>query len=171
MTEIVLAGCVLRPVRSGDEVTITRYAGNPKVWRNMPDAFPHPYSLADGERWVGSCEADDPPLQFAIVVEREVVGVIGLIPGDDVYRRSMEIGYWLGEPYWNRGLATEALRGFTAHTFETFDLDRLWAGVFAWNAASVRVLEKAGYEFEGRHRNAIFKDGEVTDELIYARIR
>jgi RimJ/RimL family protein N-acetyltransferase len=83
----------------------------------------------------------------------------------------MEIGYWLGQSYWNRGIATEALVAVTAYAFETFDINRIWAGVFAWNPASARVLEKAGYVLEGRLRNAITKDGETTDELIYSTVR
>ena len=109
--------------------------------------------------------------QFAIVLAGELVGGIGIEPGVDVFRRSAEIGYWLGEPFWGRGLATEALRGATDYAFTTFDICRLEAGVFEWNPASARVLEKAGYTLEGRARLAVVKDGRTGDRLQYALVR
>ena len=90
---------------------------------------------------------------------------------DDVFRRSAEIGYWLGEGYWARGIVTEAVRAVTNYAFATFDLCRVYAGVFEWNPASARVLEKAGYEFECRMKKSVTKDGETIDELIYAIVR
>jgi len=93
------------------------------------------------------------------------------VPGVDIYRRSAEIGYWLGEPFWGRGIATEALSALTAYVFTNFDIVRLWAGVFEWNIASSRVLEKAGYQREARFRLAATKGGKTIDEFIYAIIR
>src|SRR5947209_2302263 len=101
----------------------------------------------------------------------EAVGGIGVELGRDVFYRSAEIGYWLGEPYWGRGIATEALRAITECAFMTFDLCRLQAGVFEWNPASMRVLEKAGFTLEARHRKNVTKDGETIDRVVYALVR
>jgi len=108
---------------------------------------------------------------FAVVVDGAAVGGISLEPGEDVFRRSAEIGYWLGEPFWGRGIATEAVRAVSDYAFATFDVCRLEAGVFSWNAASARVLEKAGYVLEGRCRQAVVKDGRLGDRLLYALLR
>jgi RimJ/RimL family protein N-acetyltransferase len=108
---------------------------------------------------------------YAIVVDGEAVGGIGIVLQPDVFRRSAEIGYWLGEQYWGRGIVTEALRALTEYAFANFDLCRIYAGVFESNPASMRVLEKAGYAFEGRMKKAVTKDGKTMDDFIYAITR
>ena len=99
----------------------------------------------------------------------EAIGGIGFSAQADVGRRSAEIGYWLGEDYWGRGIASEALLAVTEHAFANYDLCRLYAHVFDWNPASTRVLEKAGYVFEGRLKKSVTKDNQTIDQLIYAR--
>jgi len=141
------------------------------IWRNLRDAFPHPYTLANAQHWIRSANPATPVTNFAIVVDGIAVGGIGLVLKDDVFRRSAEIGYWHGEEYWGRGIVTEAVRAVTDYAFATFDLCRVYAGVFEWNPASMRVLEKAGYEYECRMRKSVVKDGEIIDELIYAIVR
>ena len=120
---------------------------------------------------VARCVATEVTYSLGITVDDEVIGMVGLEREHDVFHRSMEIGYWLGEPYWGRGIATQAAGAMTDYAFATFDINRLWAGVFAWNPASARVLEKSGYVLEGVSRGAVTKDGETTDELRYARLR
>lgn len=127
--------------------------------------------MADARRWIRQASGISPQTQFAIVVEGAAVGGIGLDLRSDIFRRSAEIGYWLGEPFWGRGLTTEAVRAVTDYAFETFDLRRIDAGVFEWNRASMRVLEKAGYTCEARLRKSITKEGQTIDQLIYARVR
>ena len=107
----------------------------------------------------------------AIVVSDEAIGGIGLTLGTDVFRRSAEIGYWLGEPFWGRGIATEALRAVTEYAFRHFDICRLEAGVFDWNPASARVLEKVGYVREGRARLGVTKDGRTGDRVLHGLVR
>jgi RimJ/RimL family protein N-acetyltransferase len=163
-----LSRCAVRSWREDDVDAIVRHAGDLRIWRNLRDAFPHPYTRADAESWVDTASRRRPETHFAIEMGGEAIGGVGLNLKHDVYRRSAEIGYWLGVPFWGRGLATEVVVAVTPWAIETFGLCRVQANVFGWNPASARVLEKAGYAFEGRMRNAVWKDGALTDELVYA---
>jgi RimJ/RimL family protein N-acetyltransferase len=169
--EIKLSQCVIRDWRSGDEDSLALHANNVKVWRNLRDSFPHPYTRRDAEKWIAICQSQSPAISFAIEVDASAVGGIGFVLKEDVYRRSIEIGYWLGEAHWGRGIMTEAVRAMTEYAFETFDVCRIYAGVFEWNRGSMRVLEKAGYELEARLKKSITKNGQCIDEVIYAIIR
>ena len=169
--ELELSKSRLRPWKPGDEESLVRHANSRVIWRNLRDAFPHPYTPANAQHWIRSANPATPVTNFAIVVDGSAVGGIGLVLKDDVFRRSAEIGYWLGEEYWGRGIVTEAVHAVTDYAFATFDLCRVYAGVFEWNHASMRVLEKAGYEYECRMRKSVVKDGEIIDELIYAIVR
>jgi RimJ/RimL family protein N-acetyltransferase len=169
--ELKLAHSTLRPWREGDQAALVRYADNRNVSVNMRNRFPFPYSTADADAWIAHTATQTPVCNFAIVVDATAVGGIGVELGSDVFHRSAEIGYWLGEPFWGRGIATEALGAVTEYAFATFDILRLEAGVFGWNPASARVLEKAGYTLEGRMRRAVVKHGRVGDRLIYGRLR
>jgi ribosomal-protein-alanine N-acetyltransferase len=172
MISTTVTGLTLRRWRAADLEPLVRYANNWNVWINLKDRFPHPYTEADGRAWIAHCEArTGQPTNFAIDWQGESIGGVGLDPHDDVHRVMASVGYWLGEPFWGRGFATEALRALTTHAFATFDLQRLQAAVFDWNTASARVLEKAGYALEGRMRRSIIKDGRVADTLLYARLR
>ncbi|MBV8454672.1 MAG: GNAT family N-acetyltransferase [Deltaproteobacteria bacterium] len=163
---------ILRAWRNSDVSSLVRYANNRKIWINLRDIFPHPYTQAEAEKWIAICESNQgPTANFAIELQSEAIGGIGCRLLDDVNCKTAEIGYWLGEPFWGRGIATAALRQTTEYTFQTFSLERLQASVFEWNPASARVLEKAGYVLEGRLRRSIFKDGRLADSLLYARIR
>lgn len=169
--ELKLSKSVLRAWKPGDEASLVLHANSRIVWRNLRDAFPHPYTFADAKRWIETANPVTPITNFAIEVDGAAVGAIGLVLREDVFRRSAEIGYWLGEEFWGRGIVTEAVRAVTEYAFATFDLCRVYAGVFEWNPASMRVLEKAGYEFECRMKKSVTKDGETIDELIYAVVR
>lgn len=171
MLHLVLERCLVRSYRDSDVASLVQHADNPKIWRNVRDRFPHPYRRAEGEAWVRVARAHVPETSFAIDVGGQAVGGIGLELQDDVYRRSAEIGYWLGEAYWGRGIATDAVRGLTEWAFGRFDLCRIYAKVFEWNPASARVLEKAGFALEGCLRAAVTKDGATLDELLYALVR
>ncbi|HEX8201778.1 MAG TPA: GNAT family protein, partial [Isosphaeraceae bacterium] len=141
-------------------------------WINLRDRFPHPYTPADARAWLVWVARKTPETDFAIAIAvgGEAVGGIGIGLRDDVARRSAEIGYWLGRAHWGRGLATTAVTALTAWSFAHFDLCRIDAAVFAWNPASARVLEKAGYALEGRLRKSVTKDGRTIDQLLYARV-
>ncbi len=160
----------VRSHRADDAESLARYASSRNVSRNLRDAFPFPYTVADATEWLGRAIQRSPESNFAIASATEVIGGIGLTFGSDVHRRSAEIGYWLGEPFWGRGIATAAVVAVTEYAFAEHDLVRLHAGVFEWNLASARVLEKAGYVLEGRLRKSVTKDGQTIDQLLYARI-
>lgn len=167
--ELILKSCKIREWNSGDAGYVVRYANNRNIWRNLRDAFPNPYTLEDARSFIRYAVFGHPVTHFAIDVEGKAVGSIGIVLKSDVYRRTAEIGYWLGEPLWGQGIATEAVSGLTEYAFAHFDLVRMYAGVFEWNPGSMRVLEKSGYTFEARLRKNAFKDGQIIDELIYAR--
>jgi RimJ/RimL family protein N-acetyltransferase len=152
----------------GDEAALARHANSRAVWLNLRDRFPHPYTLADAEDWVRFASAQQPETNFAIEAGGEAVGGIGFVLHEDVERCSAEIGYWLGEAVWGRGIATAAVRAATAYAFPTYRLTRVYAVPFARNRASCRVLEKAGYVLEARLRRSAIKDGLVLDQLLYA---
>ncbi|MFA6469161.1 MAG: GNAT family N-acetyltransferase [Bacteroidota bacterium] len=169
--EFQLQKSLLRPWRTGDELSLEKHANNRKVWINVRDHFPHPYTRGDAMRWVQHASEHLSETVFAIVVEGNAVGSIGLVSKEDVYRKTMEIGYWLGEEFWGRGIVTEAVGAATEYAFRRFDIVRLYADVFAWNAASARVLIKNGYHFEARLKHAVIKDGMITDVMIYAKLK
>jgi RimJ/RimL family protein N-acetyltransferase len=162
--------CIVRPWRLEDARALARHANNIHVASQLRDRFPHPYTLGAARLFLERIVPLRPATNFAIEVEGEAAGGIGYAPGTDVERFSAEIGYWLGEPYWGCGIVTEALQLVTEHAFSTGNLLRLFALPFADNAASVRVLEKAGYEREGLLRQSSVKYGRPRDQLIYARI-
>jgi RimJ/RimL family protein N-acetyltransferase len=166
-----LGDCCVRPFKVDDAAAIARYANNRDVWITLRDRFPHPYTLEDAVAFLGVATTQQPPSDFAIATSEEAIGGIGLHRQSDVHRLSAEIGYWLGEPFWGRGIATRAVRALTEWAFATTPLERLFACVFATNPASARVLTNAGYQFEGRMRRAVIKDGRMLDQLIYAALR
>ena len=165
-----LKTCEVRSWRASDLEPLVRYANNRKIWLNLRDRFPHPYNKADGQRFIRAMRGADPETAFAIVVDGEAVGGIGFVLQQDVDRASAEIGYWIGEPFWGRGIVTEALGAVTRHAIETHGVSRLFAVPFAHNASSCRVLEKAGYVLEARLRRSAIKDGKVLDQFQYAFI-
>ena len=169
--EITLKHCTLREWRPSDAESLALHANNIKVWRNLHDAFPHPYTRADAEAWIKKASADFPDTVFAITVDGKAVGGIGFHRGTDEYRLTATIGYWLGEPYWGRGITTEALRAMTEYSLASFDFARIEAHVFEWNLASARVLEKAGYTREARMRKRVTKEGRTADCFLFALIR
>lgn len=162
----------LRPWRHEDADALVRHADNRAVWRNLWDTFPHPYTHADAERWLATAATDPPPEgTYAIEVDGEAAGTVALERGRDIERFSAEIGYWLGEAYWGRGIVSEAVGRVTEVALAEPGLVRVFAPVFGWNARSMRVLERNGYTREGVLRRAGFKDGALIDRVLYARTR
>jgi len=154
-----------------DASSLARYANNRKIAMWLRDRFPSPYRPADAKAFLARVSRQNPRTVFAIATQHEAIGGIGLEFRDDVHRFTAELGYWLGEPFWSRGIMTEAIRLFTPWAFENFEVHCIYATVFEGNAASARVLEKAGFAREGRLPASVFKNGRVLDQLLYARIK
>ncbi|MHC5538187.1 GNAT family N-acetyltransferase [Singulisphaera rosea] len=169
--ELDLGYCVIRSWRFEDQKSLVRHADDRDVWINLRDIFPHPYTPKAARDWLEFVNVMKPELDFAIAVEGSAVGGVGLVLHDDVERHSAEIGYWLGQSYWGRGIATAVVRAMTEWAFTHLDVCRIYAAVFEWNPASARVLEKSGYQFEGRLRRSVTKDGKTIDQLLYANTR
>jgi RimJ/RimL family protein N-acetyltransferase len=167
---LTLRTCEVRSWRRGDVDSLAAHANNRHIWINLRDRFPHPYEKRHARAFIKLARAARPETAFALDVGGDAVGGIGFVVNTDVERVSAEIGYWLGESFWGRGIMTEALAAVTRYAFETHELTRMYALPFASNAGSCRVLEKVGYTVEARlHRSAI-KDGHIVDQMQYAYI-
>jgi [ribosomal protein S5]-alanine N-acetyltransferase len=164
-------GVRLRRWHPHDVASLARHANNRKIWLNVRDHFPYPYTPAHAQEWIEKVAPVEPVSQFAIEVDGEAAGGVGITPQQDVDRYSAELGYWLDEAHWGRGIMTAVVRSVSEHAFAAFQLHRIYAGVFEWNPASCRVLEKAGFTFEGRLRRAAVKDGKLLDQYLYAMTR
>ena len=171
MLPIVTTFGALRPWSLGDAPALVKYANNRKIWLNLRDLFPHPYTPADAQAFLERAVGVNPPTVLAIATAEEAIGGIGLSPNHDVHRLTAEMGYWLAEPYWGRGIMSEAVARFAGYGFEQFGLVRIYAEPYAHNAASCRVLEKAGFVLEGRLRSSVIKDGQIVDQFLYAKVR
>jgi RimJ/RimL family protein N-acetyltransferase len=160
----------LRPWRPSDAQPLTKHANNRNVASQLRDRFPHPYTIADARQFIQTVAGARPTTLFAMVVEGGPVGGIGFFPGADVERFSAEVGYWLAEPFWGRGITVEAIRLMSAYAFETCNMLRLFALPFADNTRSTRVLEKAGYTREALLRSSSVKYGAIRDQALYALV-
>jgi RimJ/RimL family protein N-acetyltransferase len=158
----------LRIWKMDDLESLVRYAGNKAIWDNLTDAFPHPYTKEAGLNYIGKASKDVPARIFAIEFQNEVVGSIGIFPDTDVYRKNAAIAYWVAEPFWGKGIATEAIRKMVKYAFATFDIARIYARPFGKNVASHKVLEKAGFCLEGILIETVLKNDVFLDEFIYA---
>jgi ribosomal-protein-alanine N-acetyltransferase len=153
---IKLKHCIVRSYRPSDAESISQQANNKKIWLNLRDLFPHPYTTEDANAYIQRVLDSDPETSFAICVGEDAVGGIAYRLHSDVERLSAEIGYWLGESYWGKGIVTEALKAVTAHAIDSHGLIRIFAVPFETNIASIRV------------RKSAIKDGKILDQLLYA---
>lgn len=165
---IDLGALVLRAFTPDDAEALVPLANDRAVWRNVRDAFPHPYGLEHAKGFIE--HVAKPGFVFAIETDGELAGACGVHPFTDVHAHGAEIGYWLGRRFHGRGMATRAVGALTEHAFSTLRLVRLQASVFEWNQASARVLEKNGYVREAVLRKSVMKDGQLIDASLYARL-
>jgi len=161
----------IRPYLVRDVDALVQCANDREVWRNLRDRFPHPYTKGDARDWIDQVQSLEPVTNFAITVDGQFAGGIGLALNQDVHRLSAEIGYWLGKKYWGQGVMSKLLRPAADYFFAQHEIVRIYAVVFDWNPASARVLEKAGFEQEGRLKRSVIKDGIICDQLLYALVK
>ncbi len=166
-----MANIQLRRLQPNDRDQLTLLANNKKVWDNLRDLLPHPYAVTDADFFINLTLEEDPYQNFGIEYNGELVGVIGVILQKDVYRLSGEMGYWIGEPYWGKGIATEAVRLITEYAFNELNLNRVFAGVFEFNQGSIKVLQKNGFQREGIFKKAVIKNDKVWDEHHYYKLK
>ncbi len=165
--------CVIRKWRISDRERLAEMLNNPKVLDNLRDGLPYPYTPADGEEYIASMLAADETrtFAFAITVDGVVIGSVGVFRQENIHFRTAELGYYIGEPYWGKGYTTSAVEQVCRYVFDHSDILRIFAEPFARNTASCRVLEKAGFQFEGTLRGNAVKNGKVLDMKLYALVR
>jgi ribosomal-protein-alanine N-acetyltransferase len=168
---IVEEAFILRPWALSDAEALVRHANNPRVAGNLRDAFPHPYTLADARNWLALVGNNRDDLILAIQVDGEAAGGIGLHGLKDVYRFNCEIGYWLSELHWGKGIMSGAVAAMVHHAFTRTRWLRLFACIYENNPASMRVLEKNGFTLEAIHRKAVMKGGRLLDEYLFALLK
>ena len=168
LMELTSGNITLRAFRESDAPGMSRLANNEKIARNLRDGFPNPYTVADATDFIKRFRHQKS--FFAIEFEGEYVGNISLTPCENVYRKTAEIGYFIGEPYWNKGIATAAVNLITEFGFKELGFARIHTGVYEYNPASQKVLEKCGYVKEGVFKKSIFKMNQLWDEVRYAKI-
>jgi len=158
----------LRSWAQSDLASLVKYANNLNVAKNMTDKFPHPYTEQDAKEFIEYATADYPIHIFAIDLDGEAIGGIGIHPQSDIHRRNAELGYWLSEPFWGQGIMSSLIPQVVEFAFSTYDIDRVFARPFGTNTASQKVLEKNGFRLEGRFEKVLEKNGAKLDELIYS---
>jgi len=169
--ELTSGDVKLRRFKKSDSIRLVELANNENISRNLRDGFPHPYTLQHAEEFIQRFIDLDPITIFAIEYKGEYVGNIGLTRGHDVYRKSAEVGYFIGEDYWNKGIVTTALKLITDYGFTNLDIVRIHTGVYEHNLASQRVLEKCGFVKEGVFQKAVFKQEKYWNEVRYAKLK
>jgi RimJ/RimL family protein N-acetyltransferase len=168
---IQLKKAILRPWQASDAEALARHANNPRIASNLRDGFPYPYTLSDAKKWLAMVADKSQNVVLAIEVEGEAAGGIGLHMLKDVYRYNGEIGYWLSQEHWQKGIVTEAVAAMVEYAFTQTSLLRLFACIFENNPASMRVLAKNGFTLEAIHRKAVMKEGILMDEHLYSLLK
>jgi len=171
MVIITSENIILRNWQKKDIKSMVKNANNKKIWNNLRDNFPYPYTTLAAKQWISIANEDKPLTNFAIVYKGIAVGGMGIIIKSDVFRKNAEIGYWIGEKYWNKGIATTALKMMVNYAFETFDIHRIYANVFESNIASKKVLKKCGFSQEAHLKKLVIKNNQVLDCYIYSILK
>lgn len=165
--------CSIRKWNIKDAVNLAEMLNNKKILDNLRDGLPYPYTVKDAEEFITAMLSVDQEktFAFAITFDDKVIGSIGVFRCENIHFRTAEMGYYIGEPYWGKGIMTSAVKQTCQYIFEHTDIIRIFAEPFSKNAASCRVLEKAGFQFEGLLRNNAIKNGKVLDMKMYSLIR
>jgi [ribosomal protein S5]-alanine N-acetyltransferase len=169
--ELISGDIRLRSFKKSDASRMSELASNEKISRNMSDGFHHPFTLQQAELLIQKWMQQELVTFFAIEYKGEYAGNISLSKGTDIHRKSAEIGYFIGEPFWNKGIATTAVNLITQYGFENLDIVRIHTGIFEYNTASQRVLEKCGFIKEGIFQKSVLKQGKLWDEVRFAKLK
>jgi len=158
----------LRPWQQSDTPSLMKYANNKKIFNNLTDRFPHPFTQESADWFLNWTRSHEPRQILAIDLNGEAIGSIGLHPQEDVFRFNCELGYWLAEPFWGKGYTTQAVRLMLDYARKNFEFKRIFARPYGYNVASQKVLEKTGFVLEAKFNKTVFKNGQFEDEWIYA---
>lgn len=158
----------LRPFRTDDAESLSFHANNKNISDNLTNGFPFPYTLEHAHKFIEMAMNHSPTQIMAITHDDKVIGGIGLHPQEDVYFKNMELGYWLAEPYWGKGIMTKAIGQMVNYGFENFDISRIFARPYGYNSGSIKALEKAGFIEEAFLKKTFYKNDQYFDEYIYA---
>ncbi len=169
--EILFEGIILRPWSLNDAAHLAEIANNKNIADNLQDLFPNPYSIKDARKWIRTVIPVEPPHNFAILSGGVVVGNIGFLPKENIYRKNVEIGYFISEKHWGQGIAPRAVKAITTYAFSNFDIVRVYAETFGDNLRSRRTLEKAGFKLEATIRSNIIKNEILKDSCIYSVLK
>lgn len=161
---------LLRPWREDDAPHLASIGNNHKIWLNLRDRFPHPYTVTDATQWIGLQLEVNPVRNFCIEFQGKVAGSIGVFPKEDVSRLCSELGYFVGEPFWGKGVATKAVGLMMRHIESKFDAVRVYAEVFEHNKSSMQVLRKNGFYLEGIRKKSVIKDGVIMDDYVWVKL-
>ena len=161
----------LRSFEHSDDQNLVKYANNRSIWINLMDGFPHPYTLKDAKKWITFCLTESENIHLAVIYKDELVGAIGAQFKEDIYRYSAELGYWIGEPFWGKGIATRIIKSLTSYIFDTYKIKRIYGNTFPNNIGSNKVLLNNGFQKEGTLRKAAFKDGFFIDLEVFGKLK
>lgn len=161
---------VLRPWQKQDAQELALVANNRNIWRNLRDSLPSPYTVMDALQWIAHANAQNPVCNFAIVYNGKIAGSAGCKTKEDISRKTIELGYFVGEHYWGKGIATEAVRQLLDFISTRLDCIRIEAHVFEKNRASMKVLQKNGFFLESVQRKAVIKENEIIDDYIWVKL-
>ena len=161
---------ILRLWKIEDAQALASIANNRNIWNNVRDRLPSPYTVKDALEWIGHTQKENPKTNFAIEYKGMLAGSAGCILKDDINRKTLEIGYFIGEHFWGKGIATEAVKLITEYVIKEFKPVRIYAEVFEHNKASMRVLQKNGFYLETISRKAVIKNNAVLDNYIWVKL-
>ncbi|MBI1783478.1 MAG: GNAT family N-acetyltransferase [Sphingobacteriales bacterium] len=162
----------IRQWKKADKAALLQLVNNKKIWYNVRDRLPYPYTDKDADEWLKLNVGIKPVLNYVIEVDGKFAGSIGMVPKEDVYRCNMEIGYWIGEPFWNNGVATKAIALLESIIWKEYpDVVRIYADVYEYNKASMKALEKNGFHLEAIHKKAVIKNNLLLDEYVWVKLR
>jgi RimJ/RimL family protein N-acetyltransferase len=160
----------LREWKRSDAAALARLANNKKIWDNVRDRLPYPYTKKDAKEWLALVKKQKTVTTFCIEADGEIAGSIGFTLKEDVYRKNVEIGYFIGEQYWGKGIATEGVRQLVEYIQKKFDVVRIYAEVFEYNKASMKVLEKNGFYLECVRKKAAIKNNVILDDYVWVKL-